>query len=267
MGDLVTKRGPRVSAEDTRQGIQVIARAASVLRALEGEEGGLSLAQIAQRVGLARSTVQRIVESLSAEQFVMAAGPSGVRLGPALLRLASSASAEIEQVTRPIMLELSRTLGETVDLSVLKGTVAVFTDQIPGSQRLRAVSAVGEPFPLHCTANGKALLALLPPERRERLLRAPLERYTPGTLTRVSAVLADVEAGRARGHALDEEEHTEGICAVGIAFLDPMSRPVALSVPVPTPRFKRRRKELTEGLLASRDRIVEALGLAAPGAK
>src|SRR5262245_42424260 len=101
-----------------RQGIQVIARAASVLRALDGEERGLSLAQIAQRVGLARSTVQRIVESLHAEHFVIAAAPSaGVRLGPALLRLASSASAEIDQITRPVLLELSRVLGETVDLS------------------------------------------------------------------------------------------------------------------------------------------------------
>jgi AraC-like DNA-binding protein len=46
------------------QSIQVIARAASVLRALEGEQTGLSLAQISQRVNLARSTVQRIVDAL-----------------------------------------------------------------------------------------------------------------------------------------------------------------------------------------------------------
>jgi len=241
--------------------IQVIARAASVLRALEGEANGLSLAQIAQRVGLARSTVQRIVESLSAEQFVIASAPSaGVRLGPALLRLASSASAEIDQITRPVMAELGRVLGETVDLSVLKGTTAVFTDQIPGSHRLRAVSAIGEVFPLHCTANGKALLALLPLDKRERLLRAPLARLTPNTVTKVSAALAEVASCQAPGYALDVEEHTEGICAVGVAFLDPLSRPVALSIPVPTTRFKRRRSELIERLLASQEQIVAAMG-------
>jgi DNA-binding IclR family transcriptional regulator len=239
----------------------VIARAASVLRALEGEDGGLSLAQIAQRVGLARSTVQRIVESLSAEQFVIAAAPSaGVRLGPALLRLASSASAEIAQITRPVLLDLSRDLGETVDLSVLKGASAVFIEQLPGSHRLRAVSAIGEVFPLHCTANGKALLGLVPVDKRERLLRAPLPRLTRHTLTKISAVLAEVVACRSRGYALDEEEHTEGISAVGVAFVDPLSRPVALSIPVPTTRFKRRRSELIERLLESRERIVVALG-------
>src|ERR1700691_2762764 len=130
------------------QSIQVIARAASVLRALEGEQAGLSLAQIAQRVGLARSTVQRIVDALRAEQFLIAATPSsGVRLGPALIRLGASAGVDFDQITRPIMAKLSQRLGETVDLSVLKGFSAVFTDQIPGAHRLRAVSGVGDTFP------------------------------------------------------------------------------------------------------------------------
>jgi IclR family acetate operon transcriptional repressor len=260
MPQEVTKAPARVRDDEARQGIQVIARAASVLRALEGEEDGLSLGKIAQRVGLPRSTVQRIVESLSAEQLVMAAGPSaGVRLGPLLLRLASSASTDLDRVTRPLITELSRTLGETVDLSVLKGAAAVFIDQVSGSQRLRAVSAVGEVFPLHCTANGKALLALLSPDKRGRLLRSPLARHTPSTVTRINAVLTDVERSVERGYALDEEEYTEGISAVGAAFLDPMSRPVAISIPVPTSRFKRRRQELVDALLASRARIVEAL--------
>src|SRR6202167_5116170 len=157
------------------QSIQVIARAASVLRALEGEQSGLSLAQIAQRVNLARSTVQRIVDALRAEHFLIAATPtSGVRLGPALIRLAASASVEFDQITRPIMADLSQRLGETVDLSVLKGFSAVFTDQVQGAHRLRAVSAVGETFPLHCTANGKALLSLMPRASLDRYLRSPL---------------------------------------------------------------------------------------------
>lgn len=160
------------------------------------------------------------------------------------------------------MTELSRALGETVDLSVLKGAAAVFIDQVSGTQRLRAVSAVGESFPLHCTANGKALLTLLAPDKRERVLRAPLTRHTPATVTRMNALIGELESCAARGYAFDEEEYTAGICAVGAAFLDPMSRPVALSIPVPTARFKRRRKELIEGLLASRERIVDALGVA-----
>jgi DNA-binding IclR family transcriptional regulator len=243
------------------QKIQVIARAANVLRALEGEEGGLSLGQIAQRVGLARSTVQRIVESLSAEQFLIAATPSsGVRLGPAFIRIASSMTLEINQITRPIMMQLCQSVGETVDLSVLKGRDAVFVDQISGSHRLRAVSAIGEAFPLHCTANGKALLSLLTDEKVERLLQAPLAAFTRNTPTKAGAIIAEVQSCRRRGFALDDEEYTEGICAVGTAFLDPLSRPMALSIPVPATRFKRRRAELTEKLLEARAQITAAVG-------
>src|SRR5262245_24446006 len=77
--------------------VQVIARAATILRALEEENTGLSLGQIAQRVNLARSTVQRIVAALEAEKLVIAATPNGrVRLGPTILRLAASVRSEFE---------------------------------------------------------------------------------------------------------------------------------------------------------------------------
>src|ERR1700757_5018266 len=76
-------------------GVQVIARAASVLRALEGSPEGLSLAQIAREVGLARSTVQRIVAALATEDFVTEAQPGrGVRIGPGLARKAASISSK-----------------------------------------------------------------------------------------------------------------------------------------------------------------------------
>jgi DNA-binding IclR family transcriptional regulator len=243
------------------QSIQVIARAASVLRALEGEKSGLSLAQIAQRVNLARSTVQRIVDALRAEQFVIAATPtSGVRLGPALVRLAASASIDFDLITRPVMATLSQKLGETVDLSVLKGFSAIFTDQVQGAHRLRAVSAVGDSFPLHCTANGKALLSVMPDTALERFLREPLARLTPSTIVKVSELRAAIDSSRRTGIAFDEEEHTEGICAVGTAFLDPVGRSIALSIPVPTPRFKRMKNTLVKELLNARALIIETLG-------
>ena len=254
-------RAASASENSPKQSIQVITRAANVLRALEGEPEGLSLGQIAQRVGLARSTVQRIVDALRAEQLLIAASPTaGVRLGPALVRLAAAASVEFDHVTRPIMAELSQQLGETVDLSVLKGNSAVFTDQVQGRHRLRAVSGVGESFPLHCTANGKAILSVLPDDKRERLLRGPFPRLTSNTLTKPADLLKQIESCRRTGIAADEEEHTEGISALGTGFLDPMGRAVALSVPVPTMRFRRTRAGLAEHLLAARERILSTLG-------
>jgi DNA-binding IclR family transcriptional regulator len=251
---------PKQATPTPKQSVQVISRAVSVLRALEGEPEGLSLGQIGERVGLARSTVQRIVDALRGEQFVIAASPtSGVRLGPALIRLAASASVEFDQITRPIIAGLSQSLGETVDVSVLKGNMALFTDQIQGSHRLRAVSAVGETFPLHCTANGKALLSVLPAGKVEQLLRGPLPRLTANTITSRTELLKNIELCRRTGIAVDAEEHTEGISALGTGFIDPIGRAIALSIPVPTTRFARIRGKLAGPLLQSRDRIIKAL--------
>src|SRR5690242_19448948 len=76
--------------------VQVIARAAEILRALIDQPDGLSLSQIAKKVGLARSTVHRIVIALEAEHFVIPSSPAGrIRLGPGLLHLAASVRSEL----------------------------------------------------------------------------------------------------------------------------------------------------------------------------
>jgi DNA-binding IclR family transcriptional regulator len=240
-----------------RQGIQVIARAASILYALEGEPDGLSLGELAKRLGLARSTVQRIVGALCEEQMLMSAGPrAGFTLGPSLVRLAASANIETDRIARPVMQELSRTIGETVDLSVLQGRVAMFVDQVVGTSRLVAISAVGESFPLHCTANGKVLLSCVNPERRRILLSGKLRPHTDATITSVAEIEAQVEASLSTHVAWDVEEHAEGICAVGTAFIDPLGRDFALSIPVPVARFARKRDDLAERIVDARDRIV-----------
>ena len=123
-------------------GVQVIARAADVLRALEGNDQGLSLGQLARQLNLPKSTVQRIVAALDSENFVIAASPqAGVRLGPALIRIARSVRYGLVDIARPCLEELAQRTGETVDLALLKGAEAVFMDHIEGAHRLRAVSA------------------------------------------------------------------------------------------------------------------------------
>jgi len=251
-----SKRHP---AAGTRSGIQVIERAAAILRALEDEPNGLTLGQLAERVGLARSTVQRIVGALAAEHLLISASPTaGVKLGPALVRLASSANIELDQLIRPSLASLSRSLKETVDLSLLKGSCAVFVDQIPGEHRLRAVSGVGESFPLHCTANGKALLSLLPDEKWTKLIGKSLKAYTTQTVIDIEKLRQEINEYRHTQVAYDREEHTEGITAVGTAFLDPLDRPLAISIPVPTTRFVRLENQLVTGLRRAR-REIESL--------
>src|ERR1044072_5847226 len=184
------------AASDKNQ-VQVIARAADIMRALEGEDAGLSLGQIAARVGLARSTVQRIVASLETEKLLIAASPNGrVRLGPAILRLAARGTRDFVARARPHLTRLSEELCETVDLATVRRDHLMFIDQVIGSHRLRTVSAVGETFPLYCTANGKAYLSHLDPAAIEKLIGSSYEGRTPNTLTKLSTLLADLRLAR-----------------------------------------------------------------------
>jgi len=244
--------------------VQVIARAAAILRALEDEAAGLSLSQIAQRVNLARSTVQRIVAALAAEKFLIAASPSGrVQLGPTILRLAASARTDFVAAARPFLVQLSNELKETVDLAVIKKDHLVFIDQIIGSQRLRAVSAVGETFPLHCTANGKAYLAGLEDAAIARLIGTNYERRTPRTLTRLDDLLSDLKSARKTGVAIDRQEHTRGICAAGMVTRDPLGNIVAISVPVPAQRFYDHQRHIVARLRATKEALERHLTAAA----
>jgi DNA-binding IclR family transcriptional regulator len=246
-------------ADKEKSQIQVIARAGAILRALEHEPAGLSLGQIAQRVGLARSTVQRIVAALATEKLVIAASPMGrVRLGPAILRLAAAVRADFVALTRPFLVQLSHELHETVDLATIKGDHLVFVDQVVGPQRLRTVSAVGESFPLYCTANGKAYLAELDEREIAALLGRRFEARTAHTLTALPALLADLKAARRSGVAYDREEHTVGISAAGVAVRDPAGNYAAISVPVPALRFKQHRSRIAARLIAAK-RGIEGL--------
>lgn len=254
-----TAAAPARRAE--RSGIQVISRAAAILRALRDHPAGLSLAEISARVELPRSTVQRIVSALAAERLVMAASPSGrVRLGTEILALAVHSRVDVIEMVHPHLKALSEATGETVDLAVLRNDHITFVDQVAGSHRLRAASAIGDDFPLHSTANGKAGLALLDDaEIRERLAGSDLG-LASGRGYGIDALMDEIAEIRRTGLAYDEEAHSRGISAVGAAFRTTGGLIYAISIPTPTTRFNDSRDELSERLRAANRVITEMLG-------
>ncbi len=242
-------------------GIQVIARAAEMLRLLQAHPAGLSQAEIGERLGMARSTVSRILGALDDEGLVAARGARGpYRLGPEIARMAATVRLGVVMDVHPFMEELSRELEETVDLSILDGDRVTFVDQVVSPHRLRAISAVGELFPLHCCANGKALLANLPAEQRAQALPSRLARLTENTITTPAALRRELDRVRAEGVAYDREEQTEGVCAVGAVLPGVGDQLVAVSVPVPAQRFYRRESELADALLAWVEKTRRSLG-------
>ena len=233
----VAERSPLTPKESNRAiDVQVISRAADILNAIGEYPGGLSLAQIAGISKLSRSTVHRIVVALCRQEFLRSTS-SGYKLGSALLRLADASRSNFETLVRPYIVELSQTLHETVDLSELTGNTITFVDQVVAPRRLRAVSGTGLSFPLHCTAPGKAVLASLSDETIEHILPEHMERYTPSTMTERLDLEREFQEIRKTKVAFDREEHTLGICAVGMALQAPGGGWYAISVPLPAQRF------------------------------
>ena len=151
------------SQAQLRDGVQVIARAADVLRRLAAEPRGLTLAQLSTRVSLPRTTTHRIVSALTREGFVRATPSGRLRIGPALVGLVLASRSDLRHEVGPYLERLSRDLRETVDLAVLDAGEVLFIDQHTSRRTLRIVSEIGARFPMHATANGKALLAALRP--------------------------------------------------------------------------------------------------------
>jgi DNA-binding IclR family transcriptional regulator len=223
----------------------------------------MSLGQLAGRVGLPKSTVQRIIAALDYENFVVSVFPDKrLRLGPGLVRIAHSIHFPIAETVRPYLQELSEKTGETVDLAVLDGDKAVFLDQIPGTHRLRAVSAMGVSFPLHCTANGKAMLAELDDVSLVRMRkRLRLSAFTENSIQSWEKLEAELLKIREAGIAYDREEHSAGISAIGTAIIGFEGEIAAITIPTPTVRFAENEPELAKALTLCRDAIEKFLGV------
>ncbi len=245
-------------------GVQVIARVGQVLRALDGEAQGLSLAQLADRVGLPRSTVHRIVTALIAEGLVATASPTGrVRIGPEFARLASSSQADLWKDAEPYMRRIYDEIGETVDCSVLDGDHVRVIHGIPAQHHLRVTADIGTTFPLYCSSKGRAILAAYPPDVAARMLPARLERLTEKTVTDRGDLLRILDEVRQTGIAYNREEATPGICSAAIAIRGGSGSLLAISVPVPVQRYWGLEDKITRVLLEVRK---EALAILDPPA-
>ncbi|MEH7176313.1 IclR family transcriptional regulator [Neobacillus vireti] len=230
--------------------VQVISRAAKILRALKNHPKGLSLSQIAKEVDMARSTVQRIVTTLEQERFVSSASSNGgYRLGAEIAMLAGAVHRDLREDIRPFLIKLSYQVNETVDLSVLDNGKVLFVDQIIAPHPLQATSQPGASFPLHCTANGKAILASMPRAEVEKLLPDHLQQFNDHTITSRDELFKELEVVRNHGVAFAREEHIEGICAVGAVVVDRMGNLSAISIPLPATRFYGNEEKLAAALL------------------
>ncbi|WP_316675338.1 IclR family transcriptional regulator [uncultured Tolumonas sp.] len=236
---------------DSSQGIQVISRAASILREVVSNPDGMSLGQLAIATGLARSTVQRIVNALELE-FLVQAGTGGVRPGWGLRRLGDLSGPSIASELRPNLFRLFEATGETVDLSTLASAEVLFLDRFLSEQGVRVIPDVGVHYPAYTMATGKALLAGLDNDQIWAMYgKGTLERLTPKTISTVDMLIAQLDEIRAGSFAYDIEEHALGSCAIGLPVGISGGIQLAVSVVIPTERYLEQRQAIERALRIS----------------
>jgi IclR family transcriptional regulator, acetate operon repressor len=199
-----------------RNKVQSLDRALEILRLL-GSEPEMRVTDLARRLEVHKSTVSRLLATLQ-EHGLVEQNPSTerYRLGYGLVRLAGSVVAELDlaRASRPVLEQLAARCGETVNLAILQGDQVVNIDQIAAPNLVVNVNWVGKQTPLHATSNGKILLAHLPEDERRRLLRGPLPRLTPRTITDVRTLEKQLRRAAEDGYAFTLEELELGLNAV-----------------------------------------------------
>lgn len=215
---------------------QSLSRALRIL--IELGEGQRSLDQLAASVGVHKTTVMRLLQTLEAERFVRRGEHHRYELGSRLFALGQTALEQraVRDIAQPHLVRLSTdTGGLTVHLATFENGAAVYVAKVETTSPVRMCSRVGLPAALHATAVGKVLVAALAPREQEAVIAGlDFPRSTPRTITDADAYRAELAGVRARGWAEDHAENETFINCVGAPVTDSTGRVLAaVSISVP----------------------------------
>lgn len=218
-------------------------RAFALLERLIEAGAPVSLADLAQDAGMPKASLHRVLASFEAAGLVArepgakhayAVGPRLAQLG---LSIVLNAGARRER--HAILAGLVADIGETCNLTILHENEVLYLDRVEADWPLRLELKPGSRVPAHCSASGKLLLALLPPEQRRALVHAmKLTRHTPNTITDAGLLESELDRIAHKGIAVDNEEFVTGIACVAAPLIDAHGHCMAaLAVHAPVTRM------------------------------
>lgn len=241
-GDRRARGRPRDWHDKTDQNtIKSLDRAMAVLQRLSAM-GSATLSEIATDLGQSPATVYRILITLEGRGMVefdtpaqvWAIGAGSYLIGASFLRRTS-----LVERARPILRSLMASTGETANLGIERNGEVLFVSQVETHSNIRAFFPPGSVSEMHASGIGKALLAFMPADRRNRVLQGrKLTAFTTHSLTDKSILEQDLEATQARGFAVDRDEKSLGMRCIAAPVYDANGEAVAgISVSGPTSRI------------------------------
>lgn len=239
---------PERAARANGAKVQSLSRALRLLNLLSESSQGVSLSVLARQAKLPTSTTHRLLSTLQEEGFVRfsnefltwSVGVQAFVVGNAFMR-----SRNVGQIAHKFLIGLMEQSGETANLAIHNNDTAVFLQQVESRELMRALASPGAAVPLYCSGVGKAFLAGLAAEARERLVAdMEIRRLTAKTVASREELQREILEARGRGFVIDDEEHAVGLRCVASAVFDENHRPVAaISLSGPTVRITDRRLE------------------------
>lgn len=245
--------------------IAAVERAADVLKAftdLDGATAGVT--ELSERLGLSKAVVHRILASLRAAGFIelnektrrYALGPASLALGLTYLQ-----QIDVRDAARSVLHELSDRTNETATLSIRRGDVRMYVDQVAPPREVKMIVQLGHPYPLHAGGSSKAFLAHLPDTSIDEYLAGPLEALGDKTITDPTPLRRDLATIRQRGYAVSFGERMEGAGSIAAPVFDHENDAVAvISVCGPVERFRDEVDEIAPVLLKATTELSRRLG-------
>jgi IclR family acetate operon transcriptional repressor len=222
------------------ESIRAVDRALDILLCFTSQTPQLTMTQIAEQVGMNKSTVHRLLGTLERRRFVQRNLTTGYyQLGIRLLQMAylTLGHNDIRRYAEPFLHRLCEQHRETITLSTLDEADVVFLDVIESPQRVKLAASIGQRLPAFSTAAGKSILAFLPIETVRRVLDRGMPQFTPYTIHSKEELLKHLELVREQGFSISMQEHEDGINAVAAPVLNAENRPIA-AVSVTGPAYR-----------------------------
>jgi DNA-binding IclR family transcriptional regulator len=205
------------------QRIESVAKALRILLLFKFNKSEWGVTEIVRELGMQKSTVYRLLATMQELGFVRKSNDgSAYRLGLSLFELGSvvANSFDFRDTAVVYMRKLAEQCGETVHLGVLNDREVMSIEAVETQSSLKPTIMIGGRAPLYCTGIGKALLAFLPADEREQIIKGiHFQKFTKQTIVDCKRLEEELELTRKRGYAIDKMEHEIGItCAAAPIF-------------------------------------------------
>ncbi len=196
--------------------MQLVERTVETLRTLGSAIDGLTLAEVAEQVGMPASSMHRLLATLVGQGMVLRHPDKRYTLGPEALVLARGARS-VEKYANEGVRDLASRLDQTAFLSRWTGRRVICTSMCAGGRALRLFVEEGQELPIHAAASARIIAAYAPREAVHTILESSaLEAFTSHTPTSPQRVMEILELDRARGYDVSYDELDHGVLAVSV---------------------------------------------------